>query len=112
MMQSCVSGVSPLSSRARRPPNEQIRCGPFEAEIPLHDIDRVSAEVRHLPAGVVPEPSEMINPALRIERPFRRRTEPHVVVEITWRGGRRGERRSQDRCYEMLRNATAWTFPM
>ena len=53
----------------------------------MHDVDLVRAEVGHLAAGVIPEPAEMVDAALRVVRPRGRRAEPHVVVEIARRGG-------------------------
>src|ERR1051325_1345164 len=54
---------------------------PLHAREPMHDVERVRAQIRHLAAGIIPKPAEMIEGAIGIIRPLWRRTEPHVVVE-------------------------------
>ena len=49
---------------------------------PVHDIERVLAQVGHLPARVIPEPAEVIDGAIRIVGPLRCRTQPQVVVQV------------------------------
>src|SRR5260221_10406514 len=48
------------------------------------------AKIGHLSAGIIPEPAEVINPAVGVVRPHRRRPEHHVPVETRWRGLIRG----------------------
>src|SRR5688572_3639578 len=40
------------------------------------------AEIGHLPAGVIPEPAEMVERAVWVVSPPRRRAEPHFVIQI------------------------------
>ena len=77
---SCVSGVSPLSCRRTGRPALVTAAG-ASAEEPVDDVERVLAEVGHLPAGVVPEPAEVIERPVRVVRPLRGRAEPQVPVE-------------------------------
>src|ERR1017187_8440896 len=58
---------------------------PLDVHDPQDLVDHVSAQIRHLSARVIPEPAEMVQAAMRLERLLRRRTLPHIVVEI---GGR------------------------
>ena len=62
------------------------RLGTLQAEQPVDRVERVLAEVGHLSAGGVPEPAEMIDAAIGVVRPLRRRAEPQVPVEFGWRG--------------------------
>ena len=54
----------------------------FCAQIPLHNVDIVRAQVGHLAAGVIPEPAEMVQRAMRIVGTLGRGAQPHVVIEI------------------------------
>jgi hypothetical protein len=51
---------------------------------PPRDVEVVRPEVRHLPAGVIPEPAKMIDAAKRIEGDGWRGPEPHIPIEIGW----------------------------
>ena len=82
---SCVSGVSPLSFKANRPPALATAAGRQRVQEPVHDVERVLPKVRHLPAGVIPEPAEMIERPVGVVRPLRGRAQPHVVVELRGR---------------------------
>src|SRR5277367_3918462 len=44
------------------------------------------AQVGHLPAGVIPKPTEMIEAALLVICALGRRSEPHLVIEIARSG--------------------------
>ena len=70
---------------------------PRDAGNPMHDIERMLTQVGHLPAGIVPEPAEMVDRAVQVVRPLRRRTEPHVVIQL-------GRRRSVGRIAETRRD--------
>src|SRR5262249_1140734 len=45
----------------------------------------MSAEVGHLAAGVVPEPAEVVERAVRVVLVCRGRAEPGVPIQIGWR---------------------------
>ena len=55
---------------------------PFHTGDPVDRVERVLAEVGHLAAGVIPEPAEMVDGAVRIVRPLRRRAEPHFIIQF------------------------------
>ena len=40
-----------------------------DAGDPVHDIERMLTKIGHLPAGIVPEPPEMVDRAVRVVRP-------------------------------------------
>src|SRR5262249_11125707 len=52
------------------------------AQHPVNDIERMMPEICHLSAGRVPEPAEVIDPALRVVRSHRGRAEEHGPVEL------------------------------
>src|ERR1043166_7444737 len=55
------------------------------AGVPMNGIERMRSEIGHLAPGVVPEPAEVVEAAIRIVGALRRGTEPQIVVEIGWR---------------------------
>ena len=57
------------------------------AGTPMNDVERMLAQVGHLPAGVIPEPAEMVDGAVGIIGALGRGTEPEVVVEFARRRG-------------------------
>ena len=91
-----MSGVSPLSKSANRPPVLDDSPRSLGIQIPVHDVERVLRQVGHLPARVVPEPSEMIDRPVGVVRSLGGRTEPEVVIEVRRRLaiGRRAEARA------------------
>ena len=56
---------------ANRPPALVTAVGAVGAEEPVDDVERVLPEVRHLAAGVVPEPAEVVERPVRVVRPLR-----------------------------------------
>src|SRR2546423_2746813 len=54
----------------------------FDVENPVDDVERVMTEVGHLAAAVIPEPTEMINTAIRIVRASGRGSEEHIPIEF------------------------------
>src|SRR5579883_2865979 len=66
------------------------RLQPTEAKHPVDNVEMVGTEVSHLPAGGVPEPAEVVQPAKRVVLAGRCRSEPHLPVEVGgWWGVRR-----------------------
>src|SRR5204862_1876381 len=57
----------------------------FSIQYPMHDVERVMSQVGHLTAGIIPEPTKMINASLGIVLPPRSRSEEHVPIEFGWR---------------------------
>ena len=58
---------------------------------PVHDVERVLPEVGHLPAGIIPEPPEVVDRPVGVVRPLGGGAEPHVVIKSRRRlavGGR------------------------
>src|SRR5439155_11654207 len=57
----------------------------FDAGDPVHDVERVLPQVGHLAAGVIPEPAEVVNGAVRVVGPLRRRTKPEIIIKVRGR---------------------------
>ena len=83
-----VLGIGRFAAVVEREPAAEAGNGFWRerTETPIDDIERVLAQIRHLPAGVVPEPAEVIQTAIGVIRPLGGRAEEHVPVEIGGRG--------------------------
>src|SRR5262245_47767392 len=56
-----------------------------DVEKPVDNVERVRSEIRDLTAGVIPEPTKVIQATIRIVRALGRRAEPKVPIQLLGR---------------------------
>jgi len=61
-----IRKLSQLSLRKKRPPALVTAVWAFGAGDPVNRVERMRAEIGHLSAGVIPEPAEVVESAIRI----------------------------------------------
>ena len=74
-----------LFGAERRSPFDGDRSRLIHSQAPLSDVDVVCSEVRHLPAGVIPEEAEVVMNSLDVIGTLRSGTEPHVIIKFCGR---------------------------
>ena len=77
----CVRRLFRILRKSELATNRHRRLWRFDAHPPIGDVDHMRAPIGHQSTRIVPVPAKIEVESVAVEWAFRRRAEPHVIVE-------------------------------